>query len=74
MVVYGLGGVGLNCLRAAVLRHANPVIAVDLEGSKEEFAMTAVDCTGMCLLASMAMTTPEGGAALLNAMHAKLGT
>lgn len=38
VVVYGLGGVGLNCLRAAVLRHANPVIAVDLEGSKEDLA------------------------------------
>jgi len=39
VVVYGLGGVGLNCLRAAVLRQANPVIAVDLEGSKEDIAM-----------------------------------
>ena len=39
VVVYGLGGVGLNCLRSAVLRQANPVIAVDLEGSKEELAM-----------------------------------
>ena len=38
VVVYGLGGVGLNCLRASVLRHANPVIAVDLEGSKEDLA------------------------------------
>jgi Zn-dependent alcohol dehydrogenase len=39
VVVYGLGGVGLNVLRAAFLRHANPVIAVDLEGSKEDLAM-----------------------------------
>jgi aldehyde:ferredoxin oxidoreductase len=39
-----------------------------------QIAMAAVDCTGMCLLASMAMTTPEGGAAFLNAMNAKLGT
>ena len=38
VVVYGLGGVGINCLRAAVLRQANPVIAVDLEGSKEGLA------------------------------------
>lgn len=38
VVVYGLGGVGLNVLRAAVLRHANPVIAVDLEESKEDLA------------------------------------
>ena len=36
--MYGLGGVGINCLRAAVLRHANPVIAVDLEGRKEGLA------------------------------------
>lgn len=39
VVVYGLGGVGLNCLRAAVMQHANPVIAVDLEGSKKDLAM-----------------------------------
>ena len=38
VVVYGLGGVGLNILRAAMLRHANPVIAVDLEASKESLA------------------------------------
>ena len=38
VAVYGLGGVGINCLRAAVLRHANPVIAVDLEGGKEGLA------------------------------------
>jgi S-(hydroxymethyl)glutathione dehydrogenase/alcohol dehydrogenase len=37
-VVYGLGGVGLNILRACVLRQANPVIAVDLEESKEDLA------------------------------------
>ncbi|MBW1788448.1 MAG: alcohol dehydrogenase catalytic domain-containing protein, partial [Deltaproteobacteria bacterium] len=38
VAVYGLGGVGLNILRASVLRHANPVIAVDSEGSKEDLA------------------------------------
>jgi S-(hydroxymethyl)glutathione dehydrogenase/alcohol dehydrogenase len=38
VAVYGLGGVGLNILRAAVMRHANPVIAVDLEASKESLA------------------------------------
>lgn len=35
VAVYGLGGVGLNALRAVVLRQANPVIAVDLEGDRE---------------------------------------
>ncbi|GAB4265721.1 MAG: zinc-binding dehydrogenase [Deferrisomatales bacterium] len=38
VVVYGLGGVGLNILRASVLRHADPVIAVDCEGRKEAIA------------------------------------
>jgi len=38
VAVYGLGGVGLNILRACVLRHAYPVIAVDLEESKEDLA------------------------------------
>jgi len=38
VAVWGLGGVGLNILRACVLRHAYPVIAVDLEESKEDLA------------------------------------
>jgi S-(hydroxymethyl)glutathione dehydrogenase/alcohol dehydrogenase len=38
VVVYGLGGIGLNILRACVLRHAHPVIAVDIEESKEDLA------------------------------------
>jgi Zn-dependent alcohol dehydrogenase len=38
VAIYGLGGVGLNILRACVLRHANPVIAVDIEESKEDLA------------------------------------
>lgn len=38
VVVYGIGGVGLNILRASILRHANPVIAVDLEQDKEDLA------------------------------------
>ncbi|MDY7036300.1 MAG: Zn-dependent alcohol dehydrogenase [Thermodesulfobacteriota bacterium] len=38
VAIYGMGGVGLNTLRAAALRHANPLIAVDLEGSKEKIA------------------------------------
>jgi Zn-dependent alcohol dehydrogenase len=39
VVIYGLGGVGLNCLRAAALQHANPIFAVDLEGEKKDLAM-----------------------------------
>lgn len=38
VVVFGMGGVGLNAVRAAALSHANPVIAVDIEGSKEAIA------------------------------------
>ncbi len=38
VAVYGLGGIGLNVVRAAALQHANPLIAVDLEESKEDLA------------------------------------
>jgi Zn-dependent alcohol dehydrogenase len=38
VAVYGLGGVGLNILRACVLRHANPIIAVDIEENREQLA------------------------------------
>lgn len=37
-VVYGMGGVGLNILRAAAFRQANPLIAVDLEEEREAMA------------------------------------
>lgn len=39
VAIYGLGGVGLNILRACVMQHANPVIAVDLEPNKEGLAL-----------------------------------
>jgi aldehyde:ferredoxin oxidoreductase len=39
-----------------------------------QIAMAAVDCTGLCLLASFALATPEGGQAFLTAMNAKFGT
>jgi aldehyde:ferredoxin oxidoreductase len=39
-----------------------------------QIAMAAVDCTGLCLLASFALATPEGGAAFIRAMNAKFGT
>ena len=38
---------------------------------KSQIAMASVDCTGLCLLASFALTTPEGGGAFLKAMNAK---
>ena len=40
---------------------------------KSQIAMASVDCTGLCLLASFALTTPEGGGAFLKAMNAKFG-
>jgi S-(hydroxymethyl)glutathione dehydrogenase/alcohol dehydrogenase len=50
IAVYGLGGIGLNIVRAAVLSNANPVIAVDIEPSKEElgyeFGATHFICNG----------------------------
>jgi len=39
-----------------------------------QIAMASLDCTGLCLLASFALTTPEGGEAFLKAMNAKFGT
>lgn len=38
VAIYGMGGIGLNVLRAAALSHAKPVIAVDLEESKADIA------------------------------------
>jgi S-(hydroxymethyl)glutathione dehydrogenase/alcohol dehydrogenase len=38
VVIFGLGGVSLNTLRACAMRQAYPVIAVDLEESKEDLA------------------------------------
>ncbi len=39
-----------------------------------QIAMASVDCTGLCVLASFALKTPEGGEAFLKAMNAKFGT
>ena len=38
VAVWGMGGVGLNILRAASARHAYPVIAVDVEPGREQVA------------------------------------
>jgi S-(hydroxymethyl)glutathione dehydrogenase/alcohol dehydrogenase len=38
VAVWGLGGIGLNVVQGAKLRGANPIIGVDLEGSKEAIA------------------------------------
>jgi S-(hydroxymethyl)glutathione dehydrogenase/alcohol dehydrogenase len=38
VAIWGMGGVGLNVVRGAMLRGGNPIIGVDLEGSKEAIA------------------------------------
>jgi S-(hydroxymethyl)glutathione dehydrogenase/alcohol dehydrogenase len=38
VAVWGMGGVGLNIIRAAKMRQANPLIAIDLEKSRESLA------------------------------------
>jgi S-(hydroxymethyl)glutathione dehydrogenase/alcohol dehydrogenase len=38
VAVYGMGAVGLNTVSALAHRNANPIIAVDLEGRKEDIA------------------------------------
>jgi S-(hydroxymethyl)glutathione dehydrogenase/alcohol dehydrogenase len=38
VAIWGMGGVGLNVVQGAKLRGANPLIGVDLEGSKEAIA------------------------------------
>ncbi|OGN98869.1 MAG: hypothetical protein A2Y58_04745 [Chloroflexi bacterium RBG_13_51_52] len=37
--IWGCGGIGLNAIRFAALRHCNPIVAVDLEKSKRDIAM-----------------------------------
>jgi Zn-dependent alcohol dehydrogenase len=43
VAVWGLGGVGQNILRAAKLRQADPLIAVDLEESRSGIAKSRVE-------------------------------
>ena len=38
VAIWGMGGVGLNVVRAAKLRGAYPIFGVDLNGSKEDIA------------------------------------
>ncbi|MEW5725722.1 MAG: aldehyde ferredoxin oxidoreductase C-terminal domain-containing protein [Thermodesulfobacteriota bacterium] len=54
----------------------NPLLADgQVEASRNvQIAMASVDCTGLCLLASFALTTPEGGAAFLKAVNSRFGT
>jgi S-(hydroxymethyl)glutathione dehydrogenase/alcohol dehydrogenase len=39
VAIWGMGGIGLNIVQGARLSGADPIIAVDIEGSKEEIAV-----------------------------------
>ncbi len=66
VAVFGLGGVGLNILRASVLRHAHPVIAVDIEEDKaglaREFGATHFICNSKEDPVPRIQEITEGGA------------
>jgi aldehyde:ferredoxin oxidoreductase len=53
----------------------NPLNAEgQVEASRNlQIGTAAMDCTGMCFMAYVALTTPEGGGALLKAINAKFG-
>ncbi len=64
VVVFGLGGVGLSVLIAAVEAHAGPVIGVDLEAGKREVARSlgASMAIGPDTLLTTVSSLPSGGA------------
>jgi aldehyde:ferredoxin oxidoreductase len=41
---------------------------------ESQIAMASMDCTGLCLLAGVALAAPDASEALLNMINAKLGT
>ena len=54
----------------------NPLEAEgQVNASREaQIAMASLDCTGLCLLAGVALTAPDASAALLKMINAKFGT
>ncbi|MEW6663830.1 MAG: aldehyde ferredoxin oxidoreductase C-terminal domain-containing protein [Thermodesulfobacteriota bacterium] len=65
-----------NVVGAYLTRQLDPL---KTEGQVEtsralQIAIAAADCTGMCFMAIVALTTPEGGGAFLRAINAKSGT
>ncbi|CCK81878.1 aldehyde ferredoxin oxidoreductase C-terminal domain-containing protein [Desulfobacula toluolica] len=48
-------------------------MAAKYQNRNTQIAMASVDCTGLWLLASFALTTPEGADAFLKVMNAKFG-
>lgn len=70
VAIWGLGGVGLNVLRACAMQHAYPIFAVDLKESKEglakEFGATHFICNSkddpvpIILKATGGVQAPDG--------------
>jgi aldehyde:ferredoxin oxidoreductase len=65
-----------NLVGAYLTRQLDPL---KKEGQVEtsrnlQIAMAAADCTGMCFMGIVALTTPGGGGAFLNAINARFGT
>ncbi|NNL76401.1 MAG: aldehyde ferredoxin oxidoreductase [Desulfobacterales bacterium] len=54
----------------------NPLEAAgQVEASRQaQIAMASLDCTGLCLLAGVALAVPEAGEAFVEVINAKLGT
>ena len=65
-----------NVVGAYLTRQLDPLKKEgQVETSRDlQIAMAAADCTGMCFMAIVALTTPEGGGAFLKAINAKFGT
>jgi aldehyde:ferredoxin oxidoreductase len=65
-----------NLVGAYLTRQLDPLNKQgQVETSRElQIAMAAADCTGMCFMGIVALVTPEGGEAFLQAINAKLGT
>lgn len=65
-----------NLVGAYLTRQLDPLKPEgQVEASRQlQTAMAAADCTGMCFMAIVALTTPEGGGSFLRAINAKFGT
>jgi aldehyde:ferredoxin oxidoreductase len=65
-----------NVVGAYLTRQLDPLNKLgQVETSRNlQIAMAAADCTGMCFMGIVALTTPEGGGAFLSAINAKFGT
>ena len=65
-----------NVIGEYLEQHLDPLSPEgQVEASRNlQIATAAADCTGLCFMAYVALTTPEGGGALLQAINARFGT